>query len=400
MKKLVLLLGILSLQTNYAGMWDTSGSANGSGPTPNETVNAGTWDMSGSGSGSASTPNESVMWDTSGSASGSTPNETQTCAALDQGAVELSFPLLVTIVERCILVLQYMSVSFFGTTLNSFVIYLVWRFKTLHTIEFAFATQIISINLFASVFLVPLRLSSVLANQWLLGEAMCTVIGAIQFGVTTLRTLLMMAFVTDRFFNVFLPLAYPRYRTKLLGTGLAILYAVTLVIMVVPGAIDCVSFSVTTWICRVNPRCKFECQIFRNVATLGVLAPTTILPVLLYIALFYKAKRTTVPAANEIANDAETKKRSLRAVTTFSLMFLTLFLVTFPPGLLNVITNNVQPDITPTNSLWFHILDAVTLNMLIFTFIMDPIFILRNRDVREALPQVTWLPPFWYCKYN
>ena len=333
------------------------------------------------------------------SGSGSLPNDTQTCAQLHQGPVEPSFSFTHTAVERSALIFFYMNVCFFGTLLNSFVIFLVARFKTLRTIEFAFAIQIILVNLACSLILVPISLISLIRGQWFPGPTTCTIIGAIQLGFGTLRTLLMMTFVTDRFFNVFFTMRYPRYRKKFLGLALPLVYVVFLAVMIVPAVRDCESFSPTTWICRINPHCRPECQTIRNVISLAVIAPATLLPVFLYIALFCKA-RNTVPAAHEMANDAETKGRASRAFITIALMFFSLFLVNFPPEMLNVIANNLWPHLSPDNSQWYHVLDSITLNTIIVTYLTDPMFILRNKDVREALPQLTWLPSFLYCKYN
>ena len=63
-----------------------------------------------------------------------TANNTLTCAARNiQGPVELSFSPYVPLVARCLLVIYYMLVAFFGTVLNCFVFYLVCRYKELQT---------------------------------------------------------------------------------------------------------------------------------------------------------------------------------------------------------------------------------------------------------------------------
>ena len=353
-------------------------------------VNAGMWDMSSSG-GSAS-----------GSASGSGSPEALTCAARSiQGPIQLPVHPIATLIVRSFLILFFMTVSFLGTVLNIFVVYLVWRFKSLRTKEFSFAIQITVINIFSSAFLVSLMLTTVVANQWLFGEYMCVIAGVLVYGLGTLRGLLMLAFATDRFFNVFMPFKYPKYRAKVLVAQLVVIYLVSLIALVLPGLYDCESLSVTSYICRINPNCHPPCSIMRQLFGLALFAPSSILPVVLYIALLCKAKRanqSNVPEASQIQNADQAQKSGRRAAITFFLMFVTFFLVSFPPGVLSVLV--VGNAGMPQNTLWLYIVDSVALNTFILSFVADPIFILRNRDVRDVLPQVTWLPPFWYFKYD
>ena len=84
-------------------------------------------------------------------------------------------------------------------------------------------------------------------------------------------------------------------------------------------------------------------------------------------------------------------------------MFVSLFVVSYVPCLFFMLTNwlpssylNVALPIPPQASFY---LKVVASNIVFLANVADPLFILRNRDVRETLPQITWLPSFWYCVY-
>ena len=326
-----------------------------------------------------------------------TSNKTLTCAARNiQGPVELPFPPIVPLVIRCLLIFYYMVVTFCGILLNSFVVFLVWKFKTLRNLEFALACQIVVFNLIGSAFVAPLSLISAISNEWLLATPMCIITGSVYYAITSLRALFMLGFVTDRFFNVFMSLAYPKYRNKVLCVGFVGIYLLSSMFLVLPASLDCIAFSASAWICRVTSSCSIRCSIIRQVLGLGVLLPCTVVPLFLYGALFCKAKRIKRDI-NELPLSDQMERKRWRATVTFFLMFLALFAVRTPAGTLNgIIVNNIARALDAQNTLWFYVVDACTLNMFYLSYIMDPMFILRNSDVKEVIPSLTWLPSYWY----
>ena len=340
--------------------------------------------------------------------SDNTSNETLTCAARNiQGPVELSHPVLVSLTIRCLLILYYMYTGFFGVFLNIFVIYLVCKFKSLRTTEFVFATQIVAVGAMRSIFLLPLQMVSAMVNQWLFGAYMCAIVGDVSFNLGTLRAGLMLAFVSDRFLNVFAPYTYPRYRVRVLVAKHVVIYTNAALCTVLYAVFDCESFSVSTWTCRYNVDCSRQCSILGAVYFWTYFLPCNMLPIVLYLVLFRKAKReaeTMRPPATASTDPGEhttaERERVVRATITFSLMFFALFLATFPPTILLALIDIVDPLATSENTLWYYIMESLALNTFILSSIADPIFILRNRDVKEALPKVTWLPPYLYCSCN
>jgi hypothetical protein len=120
----------------------------------------------------------------------------------------------------------------------------------------------------------------------------------------------------------------------------------------------------------------------------------TFIAFLLYLALLCRAKKLknkiTVAQSNESAEDREIakqmKKREQRANTTFLILFIALIGVTFPTYVVvtlgNVILNacNIRPPPAV-----FTIIATFTASLYILIFVMDPIVIMRNQDVREVL---------------
>ena len=332
-------------------------------------------------------------------------NTTLTCAAENIGdQVEWPHPPPLTVTTLCVLILYYMYISFFGAVLNSFVIYLVCKFKTLRNIEFIFAVQIAVVGLVRSVLVTPFQLASVIANRWLFGAVFCSIIGDLSYFLSTLRLVLMLAFVTDRFLNVFAPYAYPKIRTKVLIAKHCVVYTTGALGAVLYAVFDCGSFSSSSWKCEFDIECGSWCIIFGRTYQTAVFLPCNILPVVLYVALFCRAKKSIprfqipLPAPEALQRAKEERERNIRLTVTFSLMFFALFLISNPPNLILFLISDLG--LASRDSAVFYIFHSLALNAFILSSIADPVFILRNRDVREVLPKVTWLPPFWYCSYR
>lgn len=234
-------------------------------------------------------------------------NRTLTCAARNiQGPVDLPFPPLVPLVSRCLLIIYYMFLVVYATLLNGLVVYLVCVYKQLRTLDFLLALQIAIVHILGSALLLSVALSSVIANQWLLGEPMCILFGIFNLYIAITRTLLLLVFVVNRFCNVFLTYSYPKYRTKVaVGLNLGV-YVITMVMCSVPIALDCFSFSATVWNCRNTSSCNSLCAGYQQILGFVIYIPSSILSVVLYVALFckgWKARKSLPVAANDLAGD-------------------------------------------------------------------------------------------------
>ena len=340
------------------------------------------------------------IFDTLSSGSGSISNQTLTCAARNiQGPVEFPFfPELLSLVVRCVLILYYMYVCFFGVALNIWTPYLVWKFKSLRNLSFYFAVQISILNIFSSLFIIFPSLVSVTANEWLLGEPMCILLGAVHTIAISLRAILMMILVLDRFCLVFMPYWYPRNRAKIMYTLLPIGYLIAALAPIPFGVLDCYAFSTASWNCQWTDSCSHECARARQIYGLSLLVPMNIIPVLLYAALHCKARRVRrqMQTAQDTAPNDQESKREWRATITFSLLFLDTILLSVIPGVISLIANEATDSF---DSIWFYLIDSITVNVFLLLRVLDAIFILRNRDIKDALAKLKWLSPFLHkCK--
>ncbi len=110
------------------------------------------------------------------------------------------------------MVIYFLVIFFVGSFLNSLVIFLVWKFKKLWTMHVAVSMQIVVLDLFiASIASIP-PLANVLAYRWLFGSYVCTIIGFLSFCTKSVRTILMLVMVIDRFLSVFSPFFYPKHK--------------------------------------------------------------------------------------------------------------------------------------------------------------------------------------------
>ena len=327
-------------------------------------------------------------------------NDSMSCAARNtQGPVELPLPFLMPLITRCLLVIYYMMVTFFGTVFNSVVLFVVCKHKKLRTLSFAYAIQIVIGNIIGCVTTLPIALVSAIYNQFLFGEHMCLINGSLYYAFSSLRIGLFLGLVTDRLCSVFMTYSYPKYRVKVVCVTTAVIYLITVIVSVFPAIFDCFTFSAVSWICRIDATCSSHCRVIRLLLGFGILLPSSVIPVVMYIALFYKgwkARKTMPVAASDLTGEHKKMKQAgeWRATITFFLMFCSLFLVIGPPGVLNGIANGVN---ISRDSEWFYILDTITRNMFYLTYIFDPFFILRNREVKEVVSEITWIPKILCC---
>ena len=119
-----------------------------------------------------------------------------------------------------------------------------------------------------------------------------------------------------------------------------------------------------------------------------IFIPTTILPVVLYILLYWKVKKIEKagPAAvAPVGGENQPVKRDWKAAITFFLLFLTVFILTAPPSVLLVILAATL-SIVPAQA-GFVILAFLT-SVASLLVVADPIVIMRHSDVKEVLCEI------------
>ena len=171
-------------------------------------------------------------------------NETQSliCAARNiQQEVSLPYSTTWAMIFRSFEIIFNILVIVFGALLNSLVLVLVKKFKSLQTLSFAIALQVIVINLVKVAISFPTSLVTALANKWVFGGYACAIAGFAIFSTFIIRMVLMLTLVIDRFCNVFMPFYYPKRRKKIMLSLTLAAWSLTILmsIIMLPGLNDC-----------------------------------------------------------------------------------------------------------------------------------------------------------------
>ena len=310
-------------------------------------------------------------------------NETLTCAARRlQRPIKLPYsPVVVTI--RSLNIIYYLLIMIVGISLPILLFGLACKFKQLHTLSFVIALKVVMIDLVNAATVIPVRFITAAADQWVFSANFCIAQGYLSLICTFSRTLLMLVLVTDRFLTVFLPYFYPKHRKKIV-VGLSLLSWVVTIIassLHLPWIIDCLAFSPSGNYCVPMTTCSKQCVLISYITVFTIYVPSCIIPLILYSALYIKAKKLrdsiTLPADADLA-----PQREWRATVTYFLMFVGVFAAVFPFIIFFVIPPSLIAKITPVVQLIFI---NILSNLFAMVIVLDPIFILRDRDVRMAL---------------
>ena len=308
-------------------------------------------------------------------------NTTLSCVARNiQGPARLPLSTTSSFILRASQALFYLFLLVSGTFLNSLVIVLVAKYKKLHSQSFAVAVQVMVLNLLLMLVIV-ISLINVLANQWLFGEIMCSLVGAYTAFTFTVRSLLLFLLVVDQFLAIFWTFAYPKYRKKVL-ISFSIASWVFSLSGIIPSVLDCFTFKSVVWTCNIATSCHEACNYFFAFMILAVLSPSWITPVILYMTLFFKAWKTK----EEIEEITQDHKKDWKATVTFFLLFASVFVVTLPNVTIILILDFLYDEDTfpPTA----HVLSAVTGSLVFLLLITDPILMMRNGEIRDILTEI------------
>ena len=336
--------------------------------------------MSGSGDG--------------GSAFNVTENLICAARSIQEPPAPLPYSEALILVVKVYLALVFCSTLIAGTVLNIFVLFLVIRYKKLHTLTFGISLQIVVLDFIQLYGAIIFRLVTVITDTWVFGIALCVISGCIFHTVYNARAFLMCVFVIDRFLSIFAPYFYPRHSKKL-TISLCVTFCVIvclLQLLLLPGLFDCYSFSPTQGLCMLRG-CSYFCTVFGRVYLYLVLVPTTLIPVVLYIWLYCKVKRIkqrdkvvdSVGGEGRSVKDKSLKKKDWKAAITFFLLFLNSFLLTTIAILVTII-------FVVLHSRWpspvLYILSAISTSTTSLVVVADPIVIMRHSDVKEVLCEI------------
>ena len=99
-------------------------------------------------------------------------------------------------------------------------------------------------------------------------------------------------------------------------------------------------------------------------------------------------------------SEGEAKRRENRVTITSFLLFITLFAVIVPSTGISIVARSFI-QLTESTSALVYSLQAVNSLVVPFLVITDPIVIMRNRDIREALSEIKGtLVQMWCLSIN
>ena len=325
-----------------------------------------------------------------------------TCAArsLQDSSNQLPSPdsrPILLLLKVC-LIIFYSCIFIAGSVLNILLFYVIVRYKKLHTLTFGISSQIVVLDLVVLFGVEIFRLVTLFSNEWLFGAGMCSFTGIIGGYSGMARSFLMVIFVTDRFLSVFAAYFYPRHDKKIAITLSAIAWVVPLFLQVpiLPGLVDCYSFSAPKSQCEFNVLCNPPCRPYANLYIFLILVPATLTPVVLYALLCWKVKtiqRGNVVAATAAAGgDPEAiacrRQQDRKAAVTFFLLFMAAFLLTSPALVVVALAGIAVRAIGPSALPVAFVLVAIFTSVSGLLVVADPIVIMRHSDVKEVLREI------------
>ena len=310
--------------------------------------------------------------------------ENLTCAAhYIQGPVELPYSATFSSTLRVIQAVVFLFLFVAGFLLNSLVIGLVVIYKKLHTYSILIALQIVLLDLLISVTYL-LSIINIIANRWLLGEFMCAVVGMLLFTSALVRTFLMFVFVVDRYLSVFQTAHYTKHKVKIILCLSAASWLVSLLLRIplLPGLLDCYSFTPLAWLCAFDSSCNKICSVYSIVYVIIVVVPLTIIPVVLYTKLYCSGWKV----CNSKSEASNLHQREQKDTLTFFLLFISVLILTLPNILISVTIRRVYAgkDISPIA----YVVLIVSISSLSLLIITDPLVIMRNWKIREILSRL------------
>jgi hypothetical protein len=316
-------------------------------------------------------------------------NVTLSCIARSiQDPTPLPYSSALTITVRVLYAAFHIIALLAAIILNALVIVLVAKFKKLHNHSFAVAFQVAAINLLRSLVLL-VNQPNVMAGRWLFGEFMCAFTGVIQ-GTILVRVLLMFAFVIDRYLAVFYPYWYPKHKGKIIICLSIASWAIPLLssIPFLPGLGDCYDFSLILLTCIRTNTCSQKCSLATGIHVGVLLAFSTIVPFIMYAQLFHKGRkiqREEKRHVSETAAATNLQRRMRRSTLTFFILFIAVIAFVLPNSLLTVIIGVVTRLLGDELHPVLYVLTVCNFAVMSIAFIVDPIIIMRNPDVRETL---------------
>lgn len=332
------------------------------------------------------------------------------------GSLPPSIPVFVNYFQAVIVFAILVS----SISLNGFVIFMVWRYKKLHKRAFFLGLNLIVAHFIFSVTVLPFMFVTAISTEWLFGDAMCQILGAIHDTLITFRYLFTLVLTIDRMCTIFFPFFYTKYGGKISAAMAIVMWSIAFSRSI--SALDfiagCYGYLPTFKMCTAVG-CSTVC-LGHTLGYAGLLAVTgVILPFILYLILYCRVKKlqremTSATRAgvrimhsvvvatvsnteiercrsDSIIERSDRSEHNKRVMITFMTLVLVLVGFALPPYILYTVqfaitsTGNATPTTAAILAVFQIFVGRTFIYGLTFT---DPIVIMRNQDVRDTLRKI------------
>ena len=293
-----------------------------------------------------------------------------------------------------ILFLYYIAGCLVGASLNLFLIVVLIKFKKLHQIDFCLTLQIVFVDFLFCIFLFPISATNSVSRQWIYSPGFCHFAGVLGLLIVKIRCSFLFILTLDRLGNVFFPLRYPNIQKRFVAVLSAMAWTISAILALLPlyGLLDCINYAPEYHGCTLGSGCKHRtaCNTF-GLITAVVLNGIVVTALIMYFAMYFKAKKINsrvIPASTTIRDEAAAK-RNRHAMVTLALYIIVLFALSSPQLLFNaiplVLEDAIGFDFLPV---WYNIVHVITVNLVLAISFVDPIVLMRNRDVRMVVNKI------------
>ena len=309
---------------------------------------------------------------------------------ITNGTTVPDFRKLFTIVSM-IQAIGYVSIVIFGIGLNSFLLLLIIKFKTLHQRGYFIAMQILISNLLLTFSLLPTTVVASLLNQWILGDGMCNTFAAFQIWMQIERWLLTLLLALDRTLCVWKPLTYDKeFGNKLVPVLSVVSWIAGFVLALVPvhGIGSCYQYYSALKLCSFNRPNHPACTLYVLFLGTFLIVFGGVTPALLYLALYCKARKINNTIINAQAawnlTHSGNKSAARKRKATFIVLFFTVLGLSIPfyaVLILQIVTALASKSFTIIGDNLFWVTHLLYHGLVI----ADPLSMMKNKEVKETI---------------
>ncbi|KAL5494412.1 hypothetical protein EMCRGX_G015743 [Ephydatia muelleri] len=282
----------------------------------------------------------------------------------------------------------------FGSALNCFAFFLVARFKALRRRDFVLALQVLMADLL-DISCIPVMVAVLLKGPAAMnGPIGCSMLGFVVTLFDAIRYGAMFVLAFDRFSTVFFPFTYPAHANVTTIVLSTTLWLFGVVFSCIPAALDCYGLGPYAGDCSIYSDCS-NCAVIRSLYDVILTLLGVVFPTIMYSMLFWKARKMNKPiSTGSLAMPPLLDTtRNHRAALTFFLLFVTLCGCAVP-----IYVEFFLLPIKESHPAVYWGYAALSHAFLDTVVLLDPIIVMRNRDVTEKIQEL-WSSLKRYVKY-